>query len=136
MENKKGGYSYYPQYKEVGSHIKDNLINGDFDRVRDTIELEKSGDLERGSILGKNEKGKYEIIRVASGSGANSVKAIEPSVILAEDVDTKTVNKQVVYLTGEFNTRSLNFNKVPVQEVKEKLRKYSIFISESQPLVY
>lgn len=118
--------AFKPSYGDAGVYTPDNLINGDFHQVRATVELASTQKLKRGSVLSKNESGKY--VLVPKG------KEKESECILAEGSSQKN---QVVYLTGEFNENEVTIGSgANLQAVREALRKCSIFLSRSQKSTY
>ena len=48
--NQKGAMGFNPSYGYLGSYTPDNLLNGDFDRVRSTFMVDGEN-LKRGSIF-------------------------------------------------------------------------------------
>ena len=113
---------FNPSYGDAGTYTPDNLINGDFRIVRTSVEVE--GNLKRGSVLAKNEAGKHALVSKGKEGTA--------SCILAEDTaDGHT--KRVVYLTGQFNQNVVSVGPgVNINAVKDALRRFCIFLSESQ----
>jgi hypothetical protein len=108
-----------PFYKTNGSFEPDNLISGHFQQVRKTISLKsKSGVLLRGSLIGRSKDGFLPMS-----------KDLDPYGVLAADVDTNETLSVVVYLTGEFNKKYVNFFDGDQESTIEKLRNKSIFLS-------
>ena len=113
---------FEPAYGVAGSFTPDHLVNGTFPQVRKTADLVRNvGILKRGTVLARSKEDPKKLERVS--------KDAEPYGVLASDVDTSTVTFGVVYLTGQFDTRSLVLGDVSLEDVTEKLRNKSIFIS-------
>ena len=122
-----GAQSFHPSFGKLGEYTPDNLINGDFDRVRSTVPLEGEG-LKRGSVLARTAKGTFALVTKETEADAEC--------ILAEDVP-EGVFSQVVYLTGEFSEQSVTVGPgASLATVKKHLRRLSIFLSESQSLSF
>ena len=123
MTEQKGSLPFNPSYGYAGSYTPDNLVNGDFDQVRMTVDLEDKQTLKRGSILAPNDKGKFVLVQKG--------KEQTSDCILSEDCNNS--QHGVVYLTGEFNENDIILGSgADLPRVKQALRKLSIFLSESQ----
>jgi Bacteriophage lambda head decoration protein D len=125
---------FYPTYEEFGIFKPDNLINGKFAQIRAFVPLAKDqGLLKRGTVLGKitdktdPQAGKYKKVSKSAKDGSK-----EPTCILADDIDTAKKFEQVAFLTGEFNLNAIDCGDLDKEDLKESLRKFAIFLSESQ----
>jgi hypothetical protein len=94
-----------PAYNgSVGTYNPDNLIGGDaVNAVTESIIVD-TGNLVRGSVLGKiTATGKYVLSASAASDGSQT-----PVAILAEDANATSGDVvTVAYLTGEFNGTAL-----------------------------
>lgn len=110
----------------------DNLINGGFPQVCVSIPVSpEEGDLKRGSVLGRiadgASKGKYKLAKADAKDGSSV-----PQCILAENYKSGSASIIPVYLTGQFNTKSIILGDgLNLQDVTIELRKLSIFLSPS-----
>src|SRR5688572_24437916 len=112
--------------KQVGSvsqsESPDNLINGTFPQVTTDVTIKYEGYLKRGSVLGKilegEDRGKFTLSKLGSIDGSD-----KPCCILLDDYKPKSNKKAVVYLTGQFNSRSVILGEgLQIDEVTEDLR--------------
>jgi hypothetical protein len=116
-----------PQYEGP-----DNLINGAFPQVRNSIQIVKDEpDLKRGSLLGivseGDEKGKYRLVKKDAKDGS-----IIPSCVLADHSKTPHQSPAIAYLSGQFNSRSIIIGAgLNILDFVTDLRKLSIFLSNS-----
>ncbi len=110
----------------------DNLINGGFPQVCISVPISpEDGDLKRGALLGKisdgPNKGKYKLAKADAKDGSST-----PQCILAENYKAGTTSIVPVYLTGQFNTKSIILGDgLNIQDATSELRKLSIFLSPS-----
>ncbi len=86
-------------FVDQGEHLPDDLVAGGFPIVARYRTITGSGELDRGTVLGKIlADGRFQISALAATDGSQ-----EPDVILAEDVDLSEGDVQaLVYTTGEF----------------------------------
>lgn len=110
----------------AGALSHDNLIAGTaVNMVTESIVLD-TGNLVRGSVLGKiTATGKYILSASAASDGSQT-----PAAILAEDADATSADKTTVaYLTGEFNTAALTLGAGhTLDSIKDGLRDQGIFL--------
>ncbi len=111
--------------KQGNSYNFDNLIVGtEIPLMTTGIEmLSGKGVIKRGSILTKDENGKYFLI----SSPTESLEGI-----LTDDIDTEIETVTTMYRQGHFNSNALiygdSINKI--DELKDQLRKINILTSE------
>ena len=90
----------------AGAYNPDNLIGGSaVNMVTESIVVD-TGNLVRGSVLGRiTATGKWVLSASAASDGSQV-----PRAILAEDADASSADKTTVaYFTGEFNATALTF---------------------------
>ncbi len=110
-----------------GSFTPDNLIAGCAQThcIKATI-VSGAGARKRGDLLGKvTASGKYKL----SLSGASDGSEV-PRVILAEDVDATSADKEaMIYLSGEFNSNAITLGTGhTIASVTEGLRDLNIYL--------
>ena len=105
-------------FTDQGRATADILIAGEFPRVARLVTV-TGGSYKRGAVLSKSDD-------------TYSLCSDTPEVILAEDVDATSEDKQlVVYLTGEFNLSALMAG-VDVSTLVDGLCAKSIFVKQNQ----
>ncbi len=118
-------------FKNESEFVPDKLFAGTaVTPITGFVELEKGqGFLERGTLIGKSESGKYFVM----GSEVSGETNIVPYGILTDSVDTADKNVNIsVYLSGIFN-RSAVFlaGDENISKYEYELRKLSIYLEDA-----
>lgn len=106
-----------------------NFFAGDFPTLTESGTAGEA--LEEHTPVTKDSDGKIVAVAAASGSGASAVEATTGNVIGITAAGAAKNEPVVYYLTGEFFKEAINLPEdVTVEDIKEPLRKLSIFLRE------
>ena len=112
------------------SYTPDDLLGGDFPRVRKSVIIEKGQKLKRGTIL--VEKKFDRLIMVKHESILKGT--LTPMYVLAEDVDsTEGHETSTAYMTGEFSKDHLFVgHNVDLPDIENNLRIFNIYFTNCE----
>ncbi|MBD2781947.1 head decoration protein [Xenorhabdus szentirmaii] len=109
--------------------VPDQLVAGPLQLVTDTVTIAKSGQFQRGTVLGQiAASGEYVLSKKEAKDGSQI-----PSAILVDDVDaTEDSVRGGVYLMGQFNQhRIIHDESWSLPALTVELRKFSLFLRDS-----
>lgn len=104
-----------------------NFFAGDFPTLTESGTAGEN--LEEHTPVTRNSEGKIVAVAAASGSGDDATAATAGDVIGITAAAAAEEEPVVYYLTGEFFEEAINLPEgVAVEDIKEPLRKLSIFL--------
>lgn len=104
-----------------------NFFAGDFPTLTESGTAGEA--LAEHTPVTKDSDGKIVAVAAASGSGENATEATTGDVIGITAAEAAEDEPVVYYMTGEFFEEALNMPEgVTVEDIKEPLRKLSIFL--------
>lgn len=104
-----------------------NFFAGDFPTLTESGTAGEA--LKEHTPVTKNSDGEIVAVAAASGSGETAKAATTGDVIGITAAEVKKDEPVVYYMTGEFFEEALNLpDGVTVEDIKEPLRKISIFL--------
>ncbi len=109
--------------------VPDQLVAGQLQPVTDTVTIAKSGQLQRGAVLGQITASREYVLSKKDATDGSQI----PSAILVDNVDaTEHSVSGGVYLMGEFNqNRIIHDESWTPPELTAELRKFAIFLRDS-----
>lgn len=104
-----------------------NFFAGDFPTLTESGTAGEA--LKEHTPVTRDSEGQIVAVAAASGSGDSAVAATTEDVVGITAADASEGDPVVYYLTGEFFEEALNLPEgVTVEDIKEPLRKISIFL--------
>lgn len=125
-------HRFEPTMGKIGETGPKFLFAGDYPVITRNILVRQGHSLSYGSLLGRDNEGKYKLAAKDAEDGSADLQGI-----LTEDVDANSQDKEaIIYLTGQFNYNAMVFGDgyhedgIPTQEATDKLRQLNIFLEK------